>query len=62
MLGDLGQAGLVRGNAHLPIVGLRVNEVRKQLVELHGWEVSSKHVQVALEGEANAERVRVGED
>ena len=54
VLGHLGKARLVRSDANLSIVRLCIDEVGKELVELHGWEVSGKHIQVALERESNA--------
>lgn len=62
MLADFRKTGLVGSNADLTVVGLSVNEVNEEFVELHGWEVSRKYVQVALEREANAKSVLAGED
>ena len=53
---------MVGSDADLAVVGLSVNEVNEQLVELHSWEVPREYVQVALEREANAKCVLVGED
>ena len=61
MLADFRKTGLVGSNADLTVVGLSVNEVNEEFVELHGWEVSRKYVQVALEREANAKCVLVRE-
>ena len=54
MLRHLGEARLVRCDAHLAVVGLRVDEVGEKLVEFHGGEVTCEEVQVALEREAYA--------
>ena len=52
---------MVGSDADLAVVGLSVNEVNEELVELHSWEVSREYVQVALEREANAKCVLIGE-
>ena len=52
---------MVGSDADLAVVGLSVNEVNEQLVELHSWEVPREYVQVALEREANAKCVLVRE-
>jgi hypothetical protein len=62
VLRHLGQAALIRSNAHFAEVGLRIDEVREQFVELHGREMSGKNIQVAFEREANAEGFLVRED
>ena len=62
MLADFRKTGLVGSNADLTVVGLSVNEVNEEFVELHGWEVPREYVQVALEREANAKSVLAGED
>ena len=61
MLRHLGEARLVRCDAHLAVVGLRVDEVGEKLVEFHGGEVTCEDVQVALEREAYAKCVLVRE-
>ena len=59
VLGDLSQTRLVRSYAHFAVVGLSVDEVGEELVEFHRREVPRKDVQVALEREADAERIFV---
>jgi len=49
MLADLRESRLVGRDRDLAVVGLTVDKARKALVELHGGEVPSKDVQVALE-------------
>ena len=59
MLTYFRETGLIGSDCNLAVVGLRVNEVNEELVELHGWEVPGKHVQVALERESNAKGVLI---
>ena len=49
MLADLRESRLVGRDRDLAVVGLTVDKARKALVELHGGEVPSEDVQVALE-------------